>query len=75
MKEYFQKMGRSLMLPIAILPAASILVGVGNWLASLKIGFVAQFMIAGGNAILGVLPYLLLVWHWGCQRSVTGRLH
>ncbi|CAH0418713.1 N-acetylglucosamine-specific PTS transporter subunit IIBC [Periweissella ghanensis] len=61
MKEYFQKMGRSLMLPIAILPAASILVGVGNWLASLKIGFVAQFMIAGGNAILGVLPYLFAI--------------
>lgn len=61
MKEYFQKMGRSLMLPIAILPAASILVGVGNWLASLKVGFVAQFMIAGGNAILGVLPYLFAI--------------
>lgn len=61
MKEYFQKIGRSLMLPIAILPAASILVGVGNWLASAKVGFVSQFMIIGGNAILGVLPYLFAI--------------
>lgn len=61
MKEYLQKIGRSLMLPIAILPAASILVGVGNWLEALKVGFIAQFMIAGGNAILGVLPYLFAI--------------
>lgn len=61
MKEYFQKIGRSLMLPIAILPAASILVGIGNWLTSIKVGFVAQFMIAGCNAILGVIPYLFAI--------------
>ncbi|VDG23253.1 PTS N-acetylglucosamine transporter subunit IIABC [Lactobacillus pentosus] [Lactiplantibacillus mudanjiangensis] len=32
MKTYFQRMGQSLMLPIATLPAAAILVGIGNYL-------------------------------------------
>jgi PTS system N-acetylglucosamine-specific IIC component len=32
MKTYLQKMGRSLMLPVAVLPAAALLVGIGNWL-------------------------------------------
>lgn len=32
MKTYFQKIGQSLMLPIATLPAAAILVGIGNYL-------------------------------------------
>lgn len=30
MKAYMQRMGRSLMLPVAVLPAASILVGIAN---------------------------------------------
>lgn len=34
MKAYMQRMGRSLMLPVAVLPAASLLVGntaTGSW--------------------------------------------
>lgn len=61
MKDYFQRMGRSLMLPVAVLPAASILVGIGNWLLAAHVGFIANFMIAGGNAILGALPYLFAI--------------
>ena len=29
MKAYMQRMGRSLMLPVAVLPAAAILMGIG----------------------------------------------
>lgn len=59
MKTYFQRMGRSLMLPVATLPAAAILVGIGhllpeNWAA-------AQFLQAGGNAILTNLALLFAV--------------
>ncbi|QBO36068.1 PTS N-acetylglucosamine transporter subunit IIABC [Periweissella cryptocerci] len=61
MKDYFQRMGRSLMLPVAVLPAASILVGIGNWLVTFHVGFIAQFMIAGGLAILNALPYLFAI--------------
>ena len=32
MKAYMQRMGRSLMLPVAVLPAASLLVGIANWI-------------------------------------------
>jgi PTS system N-acetylglucosamine-specific IIC component len=31
MKAYMQRMGRSLMLPVAVLPAAAILMGIANW--------------------------------------------
>lgn len=56
MKSYLQRMGRSLMLPIAVLPAAALLVGIGNWLP--QDWFAATFMQAGGNAILSNLALL-----------------
>ena len=33
MKAYMQRMGRSLMLPVAVLPAA-LLVGIANWIGN-----------------------------------------
>ncbi|MHC9532005.1 N-acetylglucosamine-specific PTS transporter subunit IIBC [Dellaglioa sp. L3N] len=56
MKSYLQRMGRSLMLPIAVLPAAALLVGIGNWLP--QDWFAATFMQAGGSAILNNLALL-----------------
>ena len=32
MKEYMQKMGRSLMLPVATLPVAALFTGIGYWI-------------------------------------------
>lgn len=32
MMKYFQKLGKSLMLPVAALPVASILMGIGYWM-------------------------------------------
>lgn len=61
MKNYLQRMGRSLQLPVAVLPAASLLVGVGLWWASVSNDFVANFLQAGGNAVLGQLPLLFAV--------------
>ncbi|MFD0896392.1 N-acetylglucosamine-specific PTS transporter subunit IIBC [Loigolactobacillus binensis] len=59
MKTYFQRMGRSLMLPVATLPAAALLVGVGHWLPANWAA--AQFLQSGGNAILTHLALLFAV--------------
>ncbi|AMV60483.1 N-acetylglucosamine-specific PTS transporter subunit IIBC [Pediococcus damnosus] len=59
MKSYLQRMGRSLQLPVAVLPAAALLVGIGHWLPAKWA--VAQFLQAGGNAILGQLALLFAV--------------
>ena len=61
MKNYLQRMGRSLQLPVAVLPAAALLVGIGNWWASYSPDVVAHFLQAGGNAVLGQLPLLFAV--------------
>lgn len=61
MKAYLQRMGRSLQLPVAVLPAAALLVGIGNWWASYSNDVVAHFLQAGGNAVLGQLPLLFAV--------------
>ena len=42
MMSYLQKMGRSLMLPVAILPVASILMGIGYWISPAGLGVPGQ---------------------------------
>lgn len=59
MKTYLQRMGRSLQLPVAVLPAAALLVGIGHYMP--KSWALAQFLLAGGNAILGSLPILFAI--------------
>ncbi|RRK11512.1 PTS N-acetylglucosamine transporter subunit IIABC [Lactiplantibacillus garii] len=59
MKTYFQRIGQSLMLPIATLPAAAILVGLGNYLP--KAWILSRFMISGGDVILNNLALLFAV--------------
>jgi PTS system N-acetylglucosamine-specific IIC component len=59
MKNYLQRMGRSLQLPVAVLPAAALLVGVGHYLP--RKWFLAQFLQAGGTAILNQLALLFAV--------------
>lgn len=62
-----QRIGRSLMLPVAVLPAAALLVRLGNgdmlgdpsYPAFLT--KIASFMAAGGNAILDNMPLLFAV--------------
>ncbi|MER8060470.1 MULTISPECIES: PTS transporter subunit EIIC [unclassified Streptomyces] len=62
-----QRIGRSLMLPVAVLPAAALLVRLGNTDMLGRPDFpafltkIASFMAAGGNAILDNMPLLFAV--------------
>lgn len=57
-----QRMGRSLMLPVAVLPAASILVGIANWIVGMGVtNVVTTFLMNSGLAILDNLALLFSV--------------
>jgi PTS system N-acetylglucosamine-specific IIC component len=61
---YMQKVGRSLMIPVAILPAAAILMGIGYWLDPTGWGannILAAFMIKSGSAIIDNMSLLFAV--------------
>ncbi len=64
MMKWLQRLGRSLMLPVAVLPAAALLTGIGyaidptGWGAGSAIG---SFMISAGNALLSNIPVLFAV--------------
>lgn len=64
MMKYLQNIGRSLMLPVAVLPAAAILMGVGYWIDPIGWGSnsaVAAFFIKAGGAIITQIPVLFAV--------------
>lgn len=67
MKAYLQRMGRSLMLPVAVLPAAAILMAVGYWIdPNIMTGmgdpnFVSVFLVKAGGAIIDNLSILFAV--------------
>ena len=62
MKAYRQRMGRSLMLPVAVLPAASLLVGIANWIVgTIGASPATTFLMNGGLAILNNLALLFAV--------------
>ena len=53
MYKFFQNLGRSLMLPVAILPAAAIIAGIGNTLNALHATpKIAMFFTTVGTTIL-----------------------
>jgi PTS system glucose-specific IIC component len=55
---FLQKIGRSLMLPVAVLPAAGILLGVGSAHFSLLPETVSNLMAQAGGAVFASLPLL-----------------
>ncbi|WP_026692370.1 N-acetylglucosamine-specific PTS transporter subunit IIBC [Peribacillus kribbensis] len=64
MMNYLQRIGRSLMLPVAVLPAAAILMGIGYWIDPTGWGAensVAAFLIKAGSSIIDNLPILFAV--------------
>lgn len=64
MKKYFQKLGRSLMLPVAVLPAAAILLGLGYWVDPTGWGAdspLAAFLIKAGASLIDNIPILFAV--------------
>lgn len=64
MMKYLQRLGKSLMLPVACLPVAGILMGIGYWIDSDgwgKNNIIAAFLIYAGKAILDNLPVLFAI--------------
>ncbi|WP_199712437.1 N-acetylglucosamine-specific PTS transporter subunit IIBC [Butyrivibrio sp. CB08] len=64
MMKYLQKIGKSLMLPVAVLPAAGILYGIGYWLDPTGWGansVVSAFLIKAASAIIDQIPILFAV--------------
>ena len=64
MMKYLQKIGKSLMLPVAVLPAAAVLMGIGYWIDPAGWGAnspVAAFLIKAGAAIIDNMSILFAV--------------
>lgn len=64
MMRYLQKLGKSLMLPVACLPAASILMGIGYWIDPTGWGansIVAAFLLKAGGALIDNMGILFAV--------------
>ncbi|MCF1617079.1 N-acetylglucosamine-specific PTS transporter subunit IIBC [Tetragenococcus koreensis] len=64
MKAYMQRMGRSLMLPVATLPVAALFMGIGYWIDPSGWGennIIAAFLIQAGGTILDNLGILFAV--------------
>ena len=60
--KFFQRLGKSLMLPIAVLPVAAILSGIGYWITTAAGENVASaFFAAAGGALLDNLPLLFAI--------------
>ena len=63
MRSYLQRLGSSLMLPVAILPVAAILMGIGYFIdpagmSGESTNVITVFLIQAGLAIIGQLPFL-----------------
>lgn len=62
MFSFLQRLGRSLMLPVAVLPAAAIIAGIGNALTAIGIlPTVATFFTTAGTTILDQLGILFAI--------------
>lgn len=74
--EYLQRVGRALMVPVATLPAAAILMGIGYWIDPVAWGgnsAVAAFLIKSGSAILDSMPVLFAIGvAYGMSRDKDG---
>ena len=64
MMKYLQRLGKSLMLPVACLPVAAILMGIGYWLDPTGWGannVAAAFLIKAGGALIDNMPILFAI--------------
>ena len=62
--KYLQRIGRSLMLPVAVLPAGALLLGLGYLIDSDAWGgnnVFAHYLVQSGDAILGAIPILFAI--------------
>ncbi|RJG47557.1 N-acetylglucosamine-specific PTS transporter subunit IIBC [Motilimonas pumila] len=61
---YMQKVGRALMVPVAVLPAAAILMGIGYWIDPVGWGsesILAALLIKSGGAIIDNMALLFAI--------------
>ncbi|MEJ9078699.1 N-acetylglucosamine-specific PTS transporter subunit IIBC [Gordonia malaquae] len=64
MMKFLQNLGKSIMLPVAVLPVAAILVGISNWIIGANDGqanVVTSFLQTAGLAIIANMPILFAV--------------
>lgn len=64
MMKYLQRLGKSLMLPVACLPAAAILMGIGYWIDPTGWGannVVSAFLIKAGSALIDNMAILFAI--------------
>src|SRR6478735_12243840 len=60
--KFLQRLGRSIMLPVAVLPVAAILVGISNWIkGTIGGGVVVDFLYTAGISLLSNLALLFAV--------------
>lgn len=64
MMKYLQRLGKSLMLPVAALPVASILMGIGYWIDPTGWGannVIAAFLLKAGGALIDNMAILFAI--------------
>ena len=64
MMKYFQKLGKALMLPVACLPVAGILYGIGYWIDPTGWGansVIAAFLIKAASSIIDNMAILFAI--------------
>ena len=64
MMKYLQRLGKSLMLPVAALPVASILMGIGYWMDPTGWGannVIAAFLLKAGGALIDNMAILFAI--------------
>lgn len=60
--KFFQRLGRSIMLPVAVLPVAAILVGISQWItAAAGDNIVSTFLATAGGALLDNMALLFAI--------------
>lgn len=61
--KFLQNLGRSLMLPVAVLPAAAVLMGIGFWIDPTggAENVAAAFLVKAGGSIIDNIPILFAV--------------
>lgn len=64
MMKYLQRLGKSLMLPVATLPVAAILMGIGYWIDPTGWGannIISAFLLKAGGSIIDNMPILFAI--------------
>lgn len=59
--KFFQRLGKSLMLPVAALPIAALLYGIGYWIGSVEANVFSSFLQNAGGAIINNMGILFSV--------------